>query len=163
MKFGKQLERHKVNGWEAFYVDYGGLKRSLKDYYGSWKRQAAIRDGASSSEGGSPREGLECERCEVSAGWLTELRTSIDRVNDFFTSVADEAEARLSAGRDELQQAHGSDHEPQLRVHLQSMTQQLQSTLLDLSHFAAANYTAVYKILKKHDKQSLGKTMELCS
>jgi len=34
------------------------------------------------------------------------------------------------------------------------MTHQLQSTLLDLSHFSAANYTAVYKILKKHDKQT---------
>lgn len=30
MKFGKQLERHKIRGWDEFYVDYIGLKTSLK-------------------------------------------------------------------------------------------------------------------------------------
>ena len=31
MKFGKQLERHKIRGWDDYYVDYNALKRSLKD------------------------------------------------------------------------------------------------------------------------------------
>lgn len=31
MKFGKQLDRHKIRGWDAFYIDYNGLKKSLKD------------------------------------------------------------------------------------------------------------------------------------
>ena len=133
MKFGKQLEKHKVRGWEALYIDYSGLKRSLKDHYGAYgeRRPGPAKDGASSSEG-SPRVSNQSNQCQVSDDWFAELKASIDRVNDFFTSVADEAEARLSAGRDDLKHSIGSDHEPQLRVHLQSMTRQLQSKLLDL-------------------------------
>ena len=149
MKFGKQLERHKVRGWEVFYVDYNALKRSLKDHYA---RRESGKDGGSSSEG-SPRAAHEVP-LRVNENWLKELQSSIDRASDFFTSIADEAEVRLSAGREELKQSSGSGHEPQLRVHLQSMTHELQNTLLDLSHFAAANDTAVYKILKKHDKRT---------
>ncbi|CAJ1339361.1 unnamed protein product [Effrenium voratum] len=141
MKFGKQLERHKVSGWDAFYVDYGGLKRSLKQCYGSPKNP---------EEGGSS-EGSRM-LAEISSQWLAELEASVERVNDFFTSVADEVEARLVAGQEEL--AAPSEQWEQLRHHLQSMVAQLHTTLLDLGHFAAANHTAFYKILKKHDKQT---------
>ena len=151
MKFGKQLERHKVTGWEAFYIDYGGLKRSLKDHYGygALKRSKEKDDGASSSEG-SPRG----DECKISDEWFEELSACVHRVNYLLTSTAGEVEARLSAAQDDLKQASGSHHEPQLRMHLQSLTQQLQSKILDLRHFLDANHTAVYKILKKHDKQT---------
>jgi len=150
MKFGKQLERHKVTGWEAFYIDYGGLKRSLKDHYGALRPRSKANDGASSSEG-SPRGEHECK---ISDQWFEELSSCINRVNYLLTSTAGEVEARLSAAQDDLKQASGSHHEPQLRMHLQSLTQQLQSKILDLRHFLDANHTAVYKILKKHDKQT---------
>ena len=35
-------------------------------------------------------------------------------------------------------------------------SKRLRGTLQDLSHFAAANHTALFKILKKHDKQTGG-------
>lgn len=157
MKFGKQLERHKIRGWDAFYVDYNGLKRSLKGYPKSGKNLSAsvstaggrLERDVSSSDGASPRDAVK-----VSQEWVAELQASIDRTNEFFTSVADEVESRLVAGHDELEQNKGSDFELQLRRHLQSMIGQLQATLQDLTHFSAANHTALYKILKKHDKQT---------
>lgn len=157
MKFGKQLERHKIRGWDAFYVDYNGLKRSLKGYPKSGKNLSAsvstaggrLERDVSSSDGASPRDAVK-----VSQEWVAELQASIDRTNEFFTSVADEVESRLVAGQDELEQNKGSDFELQLRRHLQSMIGQLQATLQDLTHFSAANHTALYKILKKHDKQT---------
>lgn len=154
MKFGKQLERHKVRGWDAFYVDYNGLKKSLKAYFKVPSLSASVstfeRDISSSDGAASPR----VAQVKVSPEWVAELQLSIDRTNEFFTSVADEVESRLMAGQDELKQNEGSDFEHQLRRHLQSMIGQLQGTLQDLSHFAAANHTALYKILKKHDKQT---------
>lgn len=157
MKFGKQLERHKIRGWDAFYVDYNGLKRSLKGYPKSGKNLSAsvstaggrLERDVSSSDGASPRDAVK-----VSQEWVAELQASIDRTNEFFTSVAEEVESRLVAGQDELEQNKGSDFELQLRRHLQSMIGQLQATLQDLTHFSAANHTALYKILKKHDKQT---------
>ena len=149
MKFGQQLERHKVRGWDAFYVDYNGLKASLKEYKSSvgntWERDT--------SSDTSPPHTVKVT-LKVSQKWLAELQCSIDRTNEFFTSIADEVELRLVAGQDELEQNKGSDFELQLRRHLQSMVGQLQGTLQDLTHFAAANHTALYKILKKHDKQT---------
>ena len=160
MKFGKQLERHKIRGWDAFYVDYNGLKRSLKRYAKSGKNVSAsvstaggkLERDVSSSDVASPRDVVE--DVKVSQEWVAELQASIDRTNEFFTSVADEVELRLVAGQDELEQNKGSDFELQLRRHLQSMIGQLQGTLQDLTHFSAANHTALYKILKKHDKQT---------
>ncbi|CAK8985187.1 unnamed protein product [Durusdinium trenchii] len=135
MKFGKQLDRHKIRGWDAFYIDYNGLKKSLKDR-------------------GSPTGDILDQEAQVSSEWLSELRASLERTNEFFTSMSEQVEDRLEAAREELQQNQGLEHEPQLRNHLQMMVQELQGTLQELTHFCEANDTACYKILKKHDKQT---------
>eukprot|EP00438_Fugacium_kawagutii_P027938 Skav234351 [mRNA] locus=scaffold1274:76201:77112:+ [translate_table: standard] len=185
MKFGKQLERYKIRGWDAYYVDYNGLKKSLKAFSQGFSKYSSLSVSASTFErDASPSEGARGATArgasapvrgaasafnlnvpsaatapvsalvKVSPEWLSELQSSIDRTNEFFSSVADEVESRLVAGQDELAQNKGSDFELQLRGHLQIMIVQLQSTLQDLTHFASANHTALYKILKKHDKQT---------
>eukprot|EP00913_Durusdinium_trenchii_P000356 g327.t1 len=94
------------------------------------------------------------QEAQVSSEWLSELRASLERTNEFFTSMSEQVEDRLEAAREELQQNQGLEHEPQLRNHLQMMVQELQGTLQELTHFCEANDTACYKILKKHDKQT---------
>lgn len=155
MKFGKQLERHKVRGWDAFYVDYTGLKTSLRRHCGK-----PCQPGDSDEEAGSITEksAPPCEALPDLEGrtpfeaWFDEVEESIDRVNDFFHSMADEVEGHLDAAVAEFDELKGSGMEAQWKDHLQLLLTQLQGTLLDLSHFAAANYTALYKIFKKHDK-----------
>lgn len=130
MKFGKQLERYKVQRWGEFYVDYNALKHSLEHGYCT-----------DSEQSGAGRD-----------KWFLQVEESIDRVNEFFQSIADEIESRVGVAAQEFHEADGTVVEEHLRPHLESLVQELQATLVDLSHFAAANYTALYKIFKKHDK-----------
>mmetsp|Transcript_21760 Transcript_21760/g.39995 ORF Transcript_21760/g.39995 Transcript_21760/m.39995 type:complete len:812 (-) Transcript_21760:37-2472(-) len=137
MKFGKQLARHQIQRWSEFYVDYAGLKRSL--------RRLVDETPEAHSVDGKP---TKCHQT-----WLREVQVNIDRVNSFFESVASELEERAGAAEEELQDTRHSGAELHV-AHLQNLVRSLQSTLADLGNFGAANYTALYKIFKKFDKNT---------
>lgn len=72
MKFGKDLEQYKCEGWEEEYIDYKGLKLILKQL-----------------------EDAECIKEEVDADFFQALEDELEKVNRVFHSRTTDIERML--------------------------------------------------------------------
>eukprot|EP00929_Paragymnodinium_shiwhaense_P054232 TRINITY_DN27171_c0_g1_i1.p1 TRINITY_DN27171_c0_g1~~TRINITY_DN27171_c0_g1_i1.p1 ORF type:complete len:842 (+),score=161.12 TRINITY_DN27171_c0_g1_i1:102-2627(+) len=153
MKFGKNLDRGRVAEWAKFYVDYNKLKELLEQ----------VPSSEESAEDASKR----------AQTWDTSLWSEVEKVNHHFSHTASMLEDRVSAleetwyevvrekasrdggdsGEEDDTGRGGGRNSKMMRRHLEVSLLESMVTLERLVDFSSMNYTAFYKILKKHDKK----------
>ena len=127
MKFGKQLEAAIIPKWRGAYIDYKRLKKVLK--------QTAP---------------LARDDLTITTRFLSALQQELDHVN----ALVAEEEAHAMGEAAELAAARRSVPVSRMedRRQLQVRTRALYANMEALNSFVEINYTACYKIAKKHDK-----------
>eukprot|EP00127_Corallochytrium_limacisporum_P006565 Clim_evm37s230 gene=Clim_evmTU37s230 len=139
MKFGKELERTKVDGWEWYYIDYADLKRFLKH-----KMVEA--------PGGQTFMYKEAEFYDM-------LVQNLDRVSYFSFLKYDEILSAIANMEETIDNILTAEHDVRAALfrRLESLIPELEDiteAVNKLDRFNRTNFTGFYKILKKHDKQT---------
>ncbi|GAA5949801.1 hypothetical protein JCM21900_004204 [Sporobolomyces salmonicolor] len=176
MKFGAVIKDALYQDWQASYIDYGGLKRLIKD------RQARRRwDDADEADF---IKALESELDKVvkfqesKIAELTEKITNYEQEVKDLIAHADERrqikDASGPASESDGQDGHGLRNDEELGdderdeasdtsdddefedrfVELEEDLANVIADVHDLGHFSHLNYTGFIKIVKKHDKRT---------
>ncbi|GAA5876812.1 hypothetical protein JCM8547_003172 [Rhodosporidiobolus lusitaniae] len=167
MKFGAVIKDALYQDWQASYIDYGGLKRFMKD------RQATHQwDDADEADFIKALESELDKVVRFQEGKLNELTDKIStyesEVKALIANSQERRDQRASrAGSttdgDEEQGAEDSDDsmsdtsddEAEDRyVDLEEDLANVIADVHDLGHFSHLNYTGFIKIVKKHDKRT---------
>ncbi|GAA5938890.1 hypothetical protein JCM1841_000843 [Sporobolomyces salmonicolor] len=176
MKFGAVIKDALYQDWQASYIDYGGLKRLIKD------RQARHRwDDADEADF---IKALESELDKVvkfqesKIAELTEKITNYEQEVKDLIAHADERRQIKDAsgpasesdgqdgqglrndeeqGDDEGEEASDTSDDDEFEDRFVELEEDLANVIADvhdLGHFSHLNYTGFIKIVKKHDKRT---------
>ena len=132
-RFGQQLKQSLNKEWIFYYIDYEGLKNSLRVHH--------IWD----------------EKSEQS--FVEQLEKELDKVYTFQRVKAEEIIRRIAASEKEVNDAVArAQQEPQNSDNFEEDFDLLEEDLSDiiadvhdLAKFTQLNYTGFQKIIKKHD------------
>ncbi|GAA5995708.1 Vtc4p [Rhodotorula paludigena] len=174
MKFGAVIKDALYQDWQASYIDYGGLKRFMKD------RQAKHQwDDADEADF---IKALESELDKVAKfqedkiNELTDKITNYEReVKELINMSEDARKSKRRSGRNESA-TEGEEGDPEASmadttdddsmsdtsddefedrfVDLEEDLANVIADVHDLGHFSHLNYTGFIKIVKKHDKRT---------
>lgn len=178
MKFGKHLNRTQLSAWTEFYVDYAKLKSltmqaaEARDSHEKVKALSAfdtlfwdevskvnahfeevishLEDRTQSLEDHYIEEFREPTRSR-SLSWAKE-----ETANGGGTSVGNGAHSNGHGRAEDLLAKRNKNRREGVMRHLESMLLDVLINLEQLKDFSSMNYTAFYKILKKHDKKAGG-------
>ncbi|KAI7818328.1 VTC domain-containing protein, partial [Gamsiella multidivaricata] len=137
MKFGTQLKAHRASHWRYHYVDYDGLKAQLKSK--SQDREFTKQD-------------------EVE--FVKQLNTELEKVASFQALKLGEIQRRTEHCEHTIEQHQQPSGKSSERLTLSSFVEteseinRITHDLQDLARFQRLNYTAFFKIVKKHDKHT---------
>ncbi|BGO94275.1 hypothetical protein NBRC10512_002723 [Rhodotorula toruloides] len=169
MKFGATIKDALYQDWQASYIDYGGLKRFIKD------RQAKHQwDDADEADF---IKALASELDKVVKFQESKIAELTDKITNYESEVKDliaaadasrqpqrsngdgEAEGEdadvEAGGADDDSLSDTSDDEFEDRfVDLEEDLANVIADVHDLGHFSHLNYTGFVKIVKKHDKRT---------
>ncbi|GAA5907874.1 hypothetical protein JCM6882_004579 [Rhodosporidiobolus microsporus] len=167
MKFGAVIKDALYQDWQASYIDYGGLKRFMKD------RQAKHQwDDADEADFIRALESELDKVVKFQEGKINELT---EKITTYETEVKDliaSSQARREQGKGSATDGEGdeeqnmddsdadsmsdtSDDEAEDRyVDLEEDLANVIADVHDLGHFSHLNYTGFIKIVKKHDKRT---------
>ncbi|PVU95409.1 hypothetical protein BB561_001824 [Smittium simulii] len=146
MKYGKHMQKHKIEGWEAYYLDYKKLKKFIRHLINTDQVQ----------------ENLSAAKVQ----FFAKLDKELDIVGSFYSKIV----LKLKTRNDHLQTKQAeldtlistndinSSHLINL---LEEAWNHLQTELDKLQNFAEINSTGVSKIVKKWDKQTRSATKQL--
>ncbi|GAA5852744.1 hypothetical protein JCM9279_003954 [Rhodotorula babjevae] len=172
MKFGAVIKDALYQDWQASYIDYGGLKRFIKD------RQAKKQwDDADEAEFIKALESELEKVAKFQETKIAELTEKIDNYEDEVKNLialsseskrrdAPQGNGEGSSAHDEHDDPEGaeatddsmsdtSDDEFEDRfVDLEEDLANVIADVHDLGHFSHLNYTGFIKIVKKHDKRT---------
>ncbi|CAK9114048.1 unnamed protein product [Durusdinium trenchii] len=167
MKFGKQLEEYELPEWKGYYLPYKLLKRKLEDL--SARTDTPRSQGSHSGRvGGSALEG---EEAYTEADWLRTVEEEAMRIGDFVDRGIHGLEQQLKdlekmieglqSGRhieESIDENAPTDEEASfLELRVLQAVGRVSEGVQRLRLFAELNHAALYKILKKHDKQLVSK------
>ncbi|KAF2746999.1 SPX-domain-containing protein [Sporormia fimetaria CBS 119925] len=135
MRFGQQLKSSLVKDWMFYYIDYEGLKHSLRSHQ-PWNED-------------SEQEFVE------------QLEKELDKVYSFTTVKSEEIVRRIGAAEKEVDEVvgrverNGEREDEEIEELFEALEEDLSDIIADvhdLAKFAQLNYTGFQKIIKKHDK-----------
>ncbi|KPV74039.1 uncharacterized protein RHOBADRAFT_45336 [Rhodotorula graminis WP1] len=173
MKFGAVIKDALYQDWQASYIDYGGLKRFIKD------RQAKKQwDDADEAEFIKALESELEKVAKFQETKIAELTEKIDNYEDEvknLIALSGESKRRESSSGNDNGEGpsaeHGDDPEgaeatddsmsdtsddefEDRFVDLEEDLANVIADVHDLGHFSHLNYTGFIKIVKKHDKRT---------
>ncbi|GAA6007208.1 hypothetical protein JCM10207_001546 [Rhodosporidiobolus poonsookiae] len=171
MKFGAVIKDALYQDWQASYIDYGGLKRFMKD------RQAKHQwDDADEADFIKALESELDKVVKFQEGKINELTDKITsyetEVKELIASATERRQSKkANAGSatdgengdeeqgieedDDDSMSDTSDDEFEDRfVDLEEDLANVIADVHDLGHFSHLNYTGFIKIVKKHDKRT---------
>eukprot|EP00002_Diphylleia_rotans_P018411 TRINITY_DN3566_c0_g1_i1.p1 TRINITY_DN3566_c0_g1~~TRINITY_DN3566_c0_g1_i1.p1 ORF type:complete len:683 (+),score=176.17 TRINITY_DN3566_c0_g1_i1:51-2099(+) len=152
MKFGRYLDSNKVYGWEEHYIDYGGLKQMLKVMkVGSTGDQSVDLVSLTSSFKDTKSELNEVD-------FSHRIDKEVAKINQF--TMAKSQEIRELVAR-LVQSSQSDDHSEQDIAAFEQQVTACEEDLINLEKFVNLNMTGFVKILKKHDKHSPTKFMQI--
>ncbi|EEB06054.1 vacuolar transporter chaperone complex subunit [Schizosaccharomyces japonicus yFS275] len=136
MKFGQLLKETLLREYQYQYVDYDKLKKELKNSLnkGSW----------SEDDESVFLEQLENELDKVYTFQMVKQREVDQRIRQT-QEVIEEVVNRVNSGRRPPEDEF---------LELEAELSDIMATVHDLAKFCELNYTAFYKIVKKHDKHT---------
>ncbi|GAA5907321.1 hypothetical protein JCM5296_002691 [Sporobolomyces johnsonii] len=176
MKFGAVIKDALYQDWQASYIDYGGLKRLLKDRQG--RHQWDDVDEADFIKA------LESELDKVVKFQESKIAELTDKITNYEQEVKDliahadgrrqtkDASAPASEadgqdgqglrndeeeGDDEGDEASDTSDDDEFEDRFVELEEDLANVIADvhdLGHFSHLNYTGFIKIVKKHDKRT---------
>ncbi len=132
MKFAKRLEAEAERHWLKFYLDYKGLKKTIKK---------DIDNG--DFESLRFQELLECE---------------LEKVSTFYQSQEDLVQFTMKRFLKRLGKISEKQLEPDDEI--LSIFHELKRDVLDLNKFVVLNYVAVIKAVKKRNKHTVAAAMD---
>jgi SPX domain protein involved in polyphosphate accumulation len=151
MKFGEQLRSSVIREYQWYYIDYEGLKASLKSASGPVK---------ASSKGKTPaREWSE----EDEGRFVGKLESELDKVHTKQQVKAMEISRRIVVSEREVKNVvsrldqRGPGQEGPSEEEFMLLEEDLSDIIADvhdLAKFVQLNYTGFYKMVKKHDVSS---------
>ncbi|KAG2177501.1 hypothetical protein INT44_008012 [Umbelopsis vinacea] len=130
MKFGEHLRKQRLPQWRFFYLDYDGLKSTLKK---------------------------TTEKCEWADKddelFIDRLVTELDKVHSFYALKLGETQRRIRSCQRRIQTLSMSQH-PALSEYLsiQNEITDITCEVQELFWYTRLNYTGFIKIVKKHDR-----------
>ncbi|GAA5939712.1 Vtc4p [Sporobolomyces koalae] len=168
MKFGAVIKDALYQDWQASYIDYGGLKRLLKDRMADHKWDDADEADFLKALGGELDKIVKFQESKISE--LSEKITNYEKEVKDLIAVADLAHKQGSQdengnengvrndeeqGDDSDAASDTSDDEFEDRfVELEEDLANVIADVHDMGHFSHLNYTGFIKIVKKHDKRT---------
>jgi SPX domain protein involved in polyphosphate accumulation len=139
MKFGKHLKREGKREWEAFYVNYKSLKKSLSGAVEPFRQAVATSSSSLSSRAADQL---------IHQLFMTQLHAELTKVNQFYFVIEGECQRKMEAIEAQLQvSGFGFAQDLLLPIF------QFVETLDHLRKYAVLNYIALVKIIKKRNKQ----------
>ncbi|KAK5103256.1 vacuolar transporter chaperone [Lithohypha guttulata] len=148
--FGQQLKQSLIKDYYWHYIDYDGLKESLKKPF----------------ENGHDGE-REAWTDDDEAAFIRQLEGELDKVFMFQKLKSKEIIGRIKSSEDEVKQvvdrqeelnrASDADTDESLEEDFQLLEADLSDIIADvhdLAKYTQLNYTGFQKIIKKHDKQT---------
>lgn len=155
MKFSQQLEEYQVSAWKEHYIPYEVLKKTLKDLEPSHADSASAVRGAErdttevfkeTSQAGTEQVWYDTlERHALHAGRFVE-----NGVNGLREQLKDLTE--MGSALNDPTSPKGSAHDNQ-ELRFLEVLKRVKEGVGHLRCFAEINHAALFKILKKHDKQ----------
>lgn len=157
MRFGKTLRNSIYEPWRAHYIDYGKLKRLLRE-------DEAETDAPSSRGGSKVRQWTEDDE----STFVDELVNSqLEKVNGFHAETISRLRERTTECESRLEKYNGAkDSQPEQAVEeaeeedtkrtLHSVLEKLDSIteqVNELEKYSRINYTGFLKAAKKHDRR----------
>lgn len=130
MKFGEHLRKQRLPQWRFFYLDYDGLKNTLKKT-------------TENSEWADNDDQLFIDRLVI----------ELDKVHSFYALKLGETQRRIQSCQRRIQTLSMSQH-PALSEYLsiQNEITDITSEVQELFWYTRLNYTGFLKIVKKHDR-----------
>lgn len=150
-RFGHHLRISRIEGWEAHYIDYDGLKEALKTEFETSER---------------PKPKRKPWREEDEQRFVKKMEAELDKVFTFQRVKSQEIIKRIKASEQEVnavldkvkQQDNGAGGDDQPSeddfLLLEEDLSDIIADVYDVAKFTQLNYTGFQKIIKKHDKQT---------
>jgi len=129
MKFGEHLRKQRLPQWRFFYLDYDGLKNTLKE---------------AANEEWTEKDDQQ---------FVDRLVIELDKVHSFHALKQGETQRRIRSCQRRIQTLSASQH-PALSEYLsiQNEITDITYEVQDLFWYTRLNYTGFIKIVKKHDR-----------
>jgi SPX domain protein involved in polyphosphate accumulation len=129
MKFGEHLRKQRLPQWRFFYLDFDGLKFTLKE--------------ATIAEWSEKEDQLFVDRLVI----------ELDKVHSFHALKQGETQRRIRSCQRRIQTLSASQH-PALSEYLsiQNEITDITSEVQELFWYTRLNYAGFIKIVKKHDR-----------
>lgn len=180
MKFGKQLEEYELPEWKGQYLPYKQLKRKLEELSArtDTPRSQGSHSGWAVGSGSLVASGSRLwdkevpeEEAYTDADWLRTVEQETIRIGDFvdrgiqgleqqLKDLAKMIEGLKSGGNieDRIDENASLEEEASfLELRVLQAVGRVAEGVQRLRLFAELNHAALYKILKKHDKQLVSK------
>lgn len=181
MKFGKQLEEYELPEWKGQYLPYKQLKRKLEELSTrtDTPRSQGSHSGWAVGSGSLVRNSSrlwdkeEGEEAYTEADWIRTVEQETIRIGDFVDRGIQGLEQQLkdlakmidglkcgphAAVCESIDENASADEEASfLELRVLQAVGRVAEGVQRLRLFAELNHAALYKILKKHDKQLVSK------
>ncbi|GAA5905699.1 Vtc4p [Sporobolomyces salmoneus] len=173
MKFGAVIKDALYQDWQASYIDYGGLKRLLKDRMADHKWDDADEADFLKALGGELDKIVKFQESKISE--LSEKINSYEQEVKDLIATADSAHKKQSTikgtgdgddaglrndeeqGDDDDTDAGSDTSDDEFEDRFVELEEDLANVIADvhdMGHFSHLNYTGFIKIVKKHDKRT---------
>lgn len=150
MKFAQQLEEYRVKAWKDHYIPYDFLKNALKDLSLAQPLSPGRRLSIQRIARGAQENPLSTE-----AAWYDALEKNAVHAGNFVDKGISDVKEQLA----DLGKMAEKFHDPtptrdqNLELGFLEALKRVKEGLSYLKSFAELNHAALFKILKKHDKQ----------
>lgn len=164
VRFGQQLRSSLIKDWYYYYIDYDGLKKSLRTDFEHTPaivdqdgRQAPKKQRRPWSEDDERRfvNQLEEELDKVFTFQKVKSQEIIRRIHASEREVTEAiARTRAAAAAEGPERVRGGQPSDEEYMLLEEDLSDIIADVHDLAKFTQLNYTGFQKIIKKHDKQT---------
>jgi hypothetical protein len=158
MKFGEQLRSSVIREYQWYYIDYDGLKDSLKHPSGP---VPSVPEGAAGAAAPARVKSPRREWTEDDESrFVTKLEAELDKVHTKQQVKALEISRRIAVSEREVRDVvnrlneRGLSQDGPSEEEFMLLEEDLSDVIADvhdLAKFVQLNYTGFYKIIKKHD------------
>lgn len=154
MKFGHKLLESRAPEWATFYPDYEGLKLMLLEMARTGQNRAikGREDLALHSIGGTEERIKASGPSEIE--FMRRLDGEIDKVTKHYLSTGGALRARVRELEARYEAATNAGLNGADIIDITNEVERCETLLLKLDDFVNLSYSALIKILKKHDKHS---------
>ncbi|KAJ2962097.1 hypothetical protein NQZ79_g2791 [Umbelopsis isabellina] len=131
MKFGRQLEEAIYPEWQLYYISYNSLKADLR---------IASNDGAFTDQN--------------ETNFVEKLDKDLEKVNAFHQVQLTNIQSRIDTCSQAIDSLIPGEDSAQEMTQLQEEINEIADDINRLAKFSKINYTAVIKLVKKHDRHT---------